>query len=472
MDHNISKNFVINSLVEGDCTNSFRRSYATGICYSDFLIPLTNAFNEAFFILFVYYKDYIDNGVVKVSIVHQDVWYTQEMFYDLLEKENKDNNIFINGKIVIGFNERNAVYRLLTPGVEILDHDNSNRLCYIVITMLDFCRYNGYFLGFLEENLREADRMFNEQQNQLSMIESEIKEINDLKDEIKDNCKCSGIHISLTFIRHGFSCANYKKHFETFGRITKTVKTDPPLTNYSKKRIVDSFPLECPDILLSSTLLRAIESSYYSCPEKQVIVAPFIKEIGFGLDNKSRFFPYQWREFEKQKDKFENWLESNHPNTFCRWSEEKKRKDPVNYYFVSAYKESDENYDKGRVTWDLAQNSSLKLFLFWLVAALPTLIEMNGIENKSDISIHAFCHSNFMKKFLGVGKQKNLGSVTLNYCYNISEETLYRIDQEECGCDLLSKQDSNSKYCDSIPFSGFNVPNKKNFRLLSGNYNC
>lgn len=101
--------------------------------------------------------------------------------------------------------------------------------------------------------------------------------------------KCT-THIKLFFIRHAFSCANYHNRKKSLIKHHIFIR-DPKLSNVGVddligyKSEIDKL-ISNPTYVLSSNLLRAIQTARILFPEKTVIASPYIGENGFGLDNK------------------------------------------------------------------------------------------------------------------------------------------------------------------------------------------
>jgi broad specificity phosphatase PhoE len=118
--------------------------------------------------------------------------------------------------------------------------------------------------------------------------------------------------INLYFIRHGYSCANYKKdiarNFLEKLIFFFTKPKDPHLTdkgiedlkNY-KKRLCDKIPK--PDIIFSSYLLRAMQTASYLFPNRKINIAPHVGEIGYGRDNTPNKPSIQYKNFRTERNK-------------------------------------------------------------------------------------------------------------------------------------------------------------------------
>ena len=93
--------------------------------------------------------------------------------------------------------------------------------------------------------------------------------------------------IKLFFIRHGFSCANYKSLQSIFELVCNSFRLDPHLADIGIKdleryRNIIRKDIN-PDYVFSSSLLRAIHTAQILFPESTVNVAPYIGEHGISL---------------------------------------------------------------------------------------------------------------------------------------------------------------------------------------------
>lgn len=92
--------------------------------------------------------------------------------------------------------------------------------------------------------------------------------------------------VIIHFYRHGESEANVTQHQMKCGDIRHLLMRDPVLTKDGIHKCIES-QKDAPDvdIILSSQLLRAIQTALYTYPKKFVHVVPFLNELGSGLDN-------------------------------------------------------------------------------------------------------------------------------------------------------------------------------------------
>lgn len=123
----------------------------------------------------------------------------------------------------------------------------------------------------------------------------------------------------IHFFRHGESCANVVQKQNTCGTIKHLLMQDPQLTDKGV-----SISIECSkyapkvDIVLSSQLLRAIQTATLTYPNKFIHIVPYLNELGTGLDN----VPLQP---EYQKIYLENnfhriiWSNNSHEKSFMEY---------------------------------------------------------------------------------------------------------------------------------------------------------
>ena len=92
--------------------------------------------------------------------------------------------------------------------------------------------------------------------------------------------------VTIYFIRHGESQANVIQHQTQCGAVHHLLMKDPTLTPKGVETCIDeSTKAPKVDIILSSQLLRAIQTAVYTYPKRFVQVIPYLNELGTGLDN-------------------------------------------------------------------------------------------------------------------------------------------------------------------------------------------
>jgi hypothetical protein len=258
-----------------------------------------------------------------------------------------------------------------------------------------------------------------------------------------------------------------EKYGAGVGDLVKRATSDePPLTNYAISDIITKGQKHAgkPDVVLSSTLLRAMQTASFLYPDKTVYVAPFIRETSPGPSNYP-LHPVKQTEI------------------FYKVNREHGNQGVLNYKFVSGKGE-----ETSRVSWKSAQDIDFNMFIFWLEMVLPYLLTLEGVsEEKKDITVAVAGHSSFMQKYIGsIKKDKpdNVGMVELNFCYKKvlsvvegvqkSHKILSKINPVVCGCKniySLKEEDRQKKpYCDGVVFHGFPTPSKTEFG--NGGDNC
>jgi broad specificity phosphatase PhoE len=276
------------------------------------------------------------------------------------------------------------------------------------------------------------------------------------------------LKIDMLFIRHGLSCTNVIKRYSTLiHQLKRLVYTDPQVTHFGAidiESVSNSGIFPKPDLVISSCLLRAIEtadllfnngqSKYY----QSIVVAPFIKELGPTAGNQ----PGTIRSQEKKlKKRFGG---SAH----------------VHYDLVR-------NYPKSNVFSDNCYISNYPQFQIWLERSLPYIMALNNIGwERKKITIAVVTHSNFMKKYLpSVQKDKpyHVGTRKLQFAYNRHTLKLSREPQKtiETYRPFKGKRtappgeeyaDVETPEQDGILFFGFPEPTKIDFVSFEGDRNC
>jgi len=89
----------------------------------------------------------------------------------------------------------------------------------------------------------------------------------------------------LYIFRHGLSYANaVKEHSKIKGLLLYKFLRDPALTRHGIQCCQKNSNLNV-DIVLCSSLKRAIETAYYTFPTKEIFVCPYLCETHPGLEN-------------------------------------------------------------------------------------------------------------------------------------------------------------------------------------------
>lgn len=271
-----------------------------------------------------------------------------------------------------------------------------------------------------------------------------------------NNCD---IKVTIYFIRHGFSCANSLQNYGWKGRIQKAIDPrgfDPELTYYAINQIrnerknITKIIGGDPDIVISSILLRAIQTGRYLFPKNKIVVAPFLKEFGFGVDNiPSNPKKHIEKDPNLRKNVIYDLVLSG--NKFKSWTKK-------------------DDYNKFMYEW-------LPEFLRYILQEQPR------IKYKHGIKIAIIGHSGFMKKYIqSVEKDtiNNIGIVELHFCFNLKKRKMYAINCPKIksfqgiNCDKMGQCYDNSTSCNKLIFHGFPKNNiiKETFKKQRGDRNC
>jgi broad specificity phosphatase PhoE len=331
---------------------------------------------------------------------------------------------------------------------------------------------------------------------------------------------CHDKHIKILFIRHGFSCANARQYHQGkdrwgpagwLARKGKALMNDPQLTNYGIMNIetaAQPFLEEQkvqPDIVLSSTLLRAIQTAHFLFPKEKVYVAPYIRESGPGFDNIADRPQAQMNNFVAGQKQY---------NAFVKHYNKKARRKlrtvhvdwnrfgdntpvPVSYRFV--------NGGVGQVTWKEAQKVDYDKFIMDFIEKKIIPMLVFGGPQKKTYLIAVVGHSYFMRenikteilaakkagrieksRFKHLNNPDNVAMIDLNFClkanpslkgsrYNPREWELQPVGAN-CGCKPLRTLRDHpivkSKFCNGVFFTGFNIPNRNIYEKIGGGKNC
>lgn len=105
------------------------------------------------------------------------------------------------------------------------------------------------------------------------------------------------ITVELILIRHGFSCTNaISMYGEDHPEWFKLSEKDPSLTNRSLSDMKKAKRPRNIDFVFASTMLRAQETALTLFPSRDVIVVPFMKEVGKGMENQISSTPVRQAE--------------------------------------------------------------------------------------------------------------------------------------------------------------------------------
>lgn len=237
--------------------------------------------------------------------------------------------------------------------------------------------------------------------------------------------------IRLFFIRHGFSCANYKSLEGLFQKVCNSFRTDPQLADIGIRDLERYRSIVNPDYVFSSSLLRAIQTAQILFPEATVNVAPYIGEHGIGWSSVPRPPSEQLRYLNPDKVKY------------LYLGDDRERKEVLD--------------DAFRRRKDKYRETSFKKFLVWLEKRIP----LNG-----DLTIAVVGHSNFMRSMLLRLKMTSCTDKVRNA--GIIEMTLFQTEKGlrpyTKGCKAIKNVNKKEGYkspCYGIKFVGIKNPKCK-----------
>ncbi len=202
--------------------------------------------------------------------------------------------------------------------------------------------------------------------------------------------------IQLFFIRHGFSCSNYfKRRF----KIKKTKKDyaygayamipDPEVSNQGLADLMRARPYlnipNKPSIVLSSTLLRAMETAKVLFPEYKVYSVPYIGETAGVVTTPD-----------------------NEPTKPSEQNQVMRNLTQGQRHVIYSYLDERSDYpmDMGSLDREFSRRGKslskpdFDKFLRWLEKWLPTAKEWNERYENRKFTIVVVGHSNFMRKFM------------------------------------------------------------------------
>lgn len=199
-----------------------------------------------------------------------------------------------------------------------------------------------------------------------------------------NNCSTN---IELYFIRHGFSCANYykrvskaEKNMFSLNKLYALIK-DPVVTESGLKALrsinVQNIIGDKPLFILSSPLIRAIQTATTLFPNDKIYVAPYIGEkagsnFSIGRDNTPDPPGIQLQKLKK-KNIIYSYIDGTPQDTIDQLNQKFKNK--------GGEKLTQPDFNK---------------FIAWL----HNFLLQNNIHNHNTVKIVVVSHSNFMRKIL------------------------------------------------------------------------
>jgi len=105
------------------------------------------------------------------------------------------------------------------------------------------------------------------------------------------------VTVRLLVTRHAFSCANAVNEFgsDLYQKKKHIFMEDPLLTDCGahRSKLAAEGLRESPDLVITSSLLRAMETAAFMYPNATIVPVPYISENGFGADNTPKLLEAQ-----------------------------------------------------------------------------------------------------------------------------------------------------------------------------------
>lgn len=183
------------------------------------------------------------------------------------------------------------------------------------------------------------------------------------------------LQVNLYFTRHAESCANLVQHYGTaYRKVAHSLMYDPMISacgayrsSSSAAAMLDENRLPPFDLVLASSLARAMDTAAYQYPNQTVIAAPFISELS---TSRLSWLFTQWDNKPEQVNKQRLRLERRHPGTKFDFS-----------WLLQKYRSSSDR-----------EKPSLRKFLRFLTT---DLLPAHGLR-VGEVNIAVVTHSNFM----------------------------------------------------------------------------
>lgn len=103
--------------------------------------------------------------------------------------------------------------------------------------------------------------------------------------------------LKVTYIRHGFSCANAITYYGKFyDQVKRLFYRDPPLNDLGLAQ-ADEEAKRTNAVVFASTMIRAQETALHLFPYCKVIVVPYMKELGWTAENSLKESPAEQRRY-------------------------------------------------------------------------------------------------------------------------------------------------------------------------------
>lgn len=247
------------------------------------------------------------------------------------------------------------------------------------------------------------------------------------------------ILVNIFYIRHGYSCSNIMKHRnrdESF-QVPDPLLTNTGVTNSKSSSKMVTNHIKGIDMVISSTLMRAMETAYFMFPYvNKIHIYPFISEIGSSPSN-------------TPLDEQNKYLD---PNLVKKLN----RNEVPDHSHISKL--------------DKTTEPNTKDFLNILGKSIHKYIDIN----KKKINIVVVTHSGFIRNNIKSGsvneeieKVRNNSVYLQKYEFNFTNRTLSLLpcyeSREKCNQQSLvmeGKKSDDSNYCQAVGRCKSSIPKK------------
>lgn len=225
------------------------------------------------------------------------------------------------------------------------------------------------------------------------------------------------MHITFYFIRHGFSCTNaIYEYAPWYYQHKRYFYLDPVLTKYGREQsLLAANIVNDVDLVLSSGLMRSIETGLYMFPNHTVHVIPYIAENVPG-----------WGNYSNSIDEQKKYLGPLEPRV---------------------------NYDAIVENPSTANISDFSQFLKWI----KTLLKTSDIipKDAKHLKIAVMTHSNFMMSSLKLAVRPKNNAI-VEQCYEFNDD------------DVLDSSGTLPVFI----FDGFDAPPVDKYKENDGHCGC
>lgn len=237
--------------------------------------------------------------------------------------------------------------------------------------------------------------------------------------------------INLYFMRHSLSCVNYEKSNKITPDLKKNLHRDTPLTKCGKKFLErNKYKMFLPkfDIILSSPLMRAIQTSYeFIKKNNKISLIPHISKVSDGKDGR------------KNKPS-NNPLPKEEQIKFMKLYDPKFKEDKIDYSYLN--KNNPINFS------EIDKDKCLK----WIKRNLNSLCKKNKVRsNKKSINIFIGCHSKTLKILLNLEDDDKVLNNDIVHVYMKDGKEIFtkkiniKVKDDVKKCKIKSKEED--EYC-------------------------